>query len=172
MSRKKQTPHDENRPLGYKNPPKNTQFKAGNPGGPGRPKGATNATGILNKMLNGKVPVTENGKRVNKPMAEAMARRGQQLALTGSHTAFFRALELFDKHGLTEEPAQPLGDVEALGQDMLAIFVSILDKTIAYREVEAGEPVKPADREFRDMVVGKWEFSFGDDGHIQVKRCE
>lgn len=172
MSDKKRTPHDENRPLGYKNPPKNTQFKAGNRGGPGRPKGVSNASGILKKMLNGKVPVTENGKRVNKTMAEAMARRGQQLALTGSHTAFFRALELFDKYGLTDEPAEPIGDLGALGEEMLAIFSFIMSKTIAYRLVEAGEPVEPADQEYRDMVIGKWEFSFGDDGHIQVERCE
>ncbi len=151
---------------GYKVPPKRTQFQKGNPGGPGRPKGVSNAAGILKKMLNDKVPVQENGRRVKKSMGEAMVKRGQQLALTGSDAAYFRALELFDKYGLMEEPAEPIGDLGALGEEMLLLLSCVLKKTIAYRMVEASQPVKPGDNEYLERTVGRWEFSIGADGHI------
>ncbi len=175
MSKKKRTPHDPSRPVGYKNPSKETQFKPGNPGGPGRPKGATDAEGILAKMIRTKVPVTENGRRVKKTMADAMAKRGQQLALTGSPAAFFRALELFDKYGVKDKPAEikkPLGDISVLGEGLLRLFLAVLEKTIAYREVKPGEPVQPLSQESADAVVGRWELSIGEDGHVEAKRFD
>lgn len=51
--------------VGYKNPPKHSQFKKGNPGGPGRPKGPT-----LSSILKGKLS-KRDGRRL-KAIAERM----------------------------------------------------------------------------------------------------
>lgn len=49
--------------VGYKNPPKDTQFKKGMSGNPkGRPKGTKNIRTVLNDTLNEKIQITQNGK--------------------------------------------------------------------------------------------------------------
>ena len=50
--------------VGYRKPPSNTRFKPGESGNPrGRPNGAKNFGTVMAQELDGRVPVTENGKR-------------------------------------------------------------------------------------------------------------
>lgn len=173
MSKPTRTPHDPNRPLGHKNPSKETQFKKGNPGGPGRPKGQTNVGHAMSRMFGGKVPVNVNGKTIQKPMAEAIAKRGQQLMLTGSATGFFRGLDLYAKYGPEIEAAKPQKvNMSILGPELVRFYLCILRKTQAYYKVDDGEDVEPMDAKLREELTGNWKVSFGEDGHIEMTRIE
>jgi hypothetical protein len=55
---------DPKYPVGYKKPPRQTQFKPGQSGNcRGRPKGSKNSETVFRKELRATIPVTENGKR-------------------------------------------------------------------------------------------------------------
>ena len=69
--------------VGYKNPPKDTQFKPGQSGNPkGRPKGARNLKTDLMEELGEKIVVTENGQQrtISKQQAlvKAMMAKGMK----------------------------------------------------------------------------------------------
>jgi hypothetical protein len=50
--------------IGFKRPPKSTQFKAGKSGNPnGRPKGSLNFATEIDRELNTVVPINENGRK-------------------------------------------------------------------------------------------------------------
>ncbi len=66
---------NNNYEIGYKKPPKETQFKKGVSGNPrGRPKGSKNTIAILNDALEQKISVAQNGKvtKINKKTAILM----------------------------------------------------------------------------------------------------
>jgi len=70
---------DEQRDVGYGRPPIKNQFKPGESGNKkGRPKGTKNTVTILNEILNSKVMVTDNDKKMK------MSRRGVILTQTVS----------------------------------------------------------------------------------------
>lgn len=51
-------------PVGYGKPPEHSKFQPGQSGNPkGRPKGSLNLATVLNRALNEKVAVIENGRR-------------------------------------------------------------------------------------------------------------
>jgi uncharacterized protein DUF5681 len=60
--------------VGYKNPPRHTQFRPGQSGNPaGRPKGSRNLMTAVKKELAKHITVTEKGKQRNIPKLQAMA---------------------------------------------------------------------------------------------------
>lgn len=66
----------DNEKPGYGNPPKGSQFAKGKSGNPkGRPKGSKNFATTLNKELNVRVPITENGTRKTVSKQEAIAKQ-------------------------------------------------------------------------------------------------
>jgi hypothetical protein len=76
-------------PIGYRKPPKKTQFKPGQSGNPkGRPKGARNLHNILEEELGQKVSVTENGKRKRVGKDRLMVRQQVNKAAQGDPKAF------------------------------------------------------------------------------------
>ena len=83
--------------VGYKNPPKDTQFKPGQSGNPkGRPKGARNLKTDLMEELGEKIVVTENGQQrtISKQQAlvKAMMAKGMQGDITAGRAIFNLAL--------------------------------------------------------------------------------
>lgn len=61
---------------GYGKPPKASQFTKGKSGNPaGRPKGAKNFSTVLDKELNARVPITENGSHKTVSKQEAIAKQ-------------------------------------------------------------------------------------------------
>lgn len=72
--------------IGYKKPPRKSQFKKGTSGNPkGRPKNAKNRTPteLLDQYLSTQVTVAENGEKKTMTLLEALQRRLVTAALKG-----------------------------------------------------------------------------------------
>jgi hypothetical protein len=67
---------DPNYPIGYKKPPRDTQFKPGQSGNAkGRPIGIKNFATVIEKELRTSIEVTENGKRKRISKREAVVKQ-------------------------------------------------------------------------------------------------
>jgi hypothetical protein len=81
--------------IGYRRPPKKTQFKPGQSGNPkGRPKGSKNMTTILQEELDQKIPVTEGGKRRRVTKRRLAVRQQVNKAAQGDSKAFLAVTRL------------------------------------------------------------------------------
>jgi hypothetical protein len=70
--------------VGYRNPPRNAQFKKGHSGNPkGRPKGKRNLATVLDKTLHEKVVINENGRRKTITKLEAAIKQLVNKAASG-----------------------------------------------------------------------------------------
>jgi hypothetical protein len=79
---------DSQYPVGYKKPPRHTQFKRGVSGNAkGRPKGAKNFATVIEEELRARIVVTENGKRKRISKREAIAKQTVNKAAAGDHKA-------------------------------------------------------------------------------------
>jgi hypothetical protein len=80
--------HEEKYPVGYKQPPRHTQFKQGQSGNPkGRPKKAATLPEVLTKELRTRVPIVNNGKRKKVSMLEAIVKQHLNKAANGDSKA-------------------------------------------------------------------------------------
>ena len=74
--------------VGYKKPPKQTQFQPGQSGNPqGRPKGTKNLSTDLDEELNQKILVTEGGKQQEVTKQRAMIKTLFAKAMQGNTQA-------------------------------------------------------------------------------------
>lgn len=81
--------------VGYCNPPKHTQFAKGRSGNPkGRPKGKPNVTTALQRALNEKVIVNENGRRKTFTKLQAAVKQLVNKAASGELRALRYLMEL------------------------------------------------------------------------------
>jgi hypothetical protein len=79
---------DPQYPVGYKKPPRHTQFKRGVSGNAkGRPKGAKNFATVIEEELRARIEVTENGKRKRISKREAIAKQTVNRAAAGDPKA-------------------------------------------------------------------------------------
>ena len=79
---------DPQYPVGYKKPPRHTQFKQGLSGNAkGRPKGAKNFATVIEEELRARIEVTENGKRKRITKREAIAKQTVNRAAAGDPKA-------------------------------------------------------------------------------------
>ena len=91
MPYKKKGPYE----VGYKKPPKTTQFQPGQSGHKqGRPKGSQNLTTIVSNAINEKVIVTENGQRKSVSKLEVAVKQLVNKAATGDPKAMMQLLPL------------------------------------------------------------------------------
>jgi hypothetical protein len=106
-------PHETNDEVGYKKPPKHSQFKKGQSGNPrGRPRREKTLDRLLNKVLDAKLTITEpNGRERKIAKKVAVFTQVVNRAVKGDTKAFldvFRMLESFhrdhQKMGATEAP--------------------------------------------------------------------
>jgi hypothetical protein len=74
--------------VGFGKPPKHTQFKKGQSGNPkGRPRGARNASTLLDEALKERVIISENGQRRTVTKLEAIMKQLVNRAAGGDHRA-------------------------------------------------------------------------------------
>lgn len=98
--------------VGYRNPPRHSQFKPGQSGNPrGRPRGPRNIATEIQRVMDMPVPVTANGRRKHVSTVAASLLRLREMALSGNLKALQHLLTL----GLTH-----------LGQDRDATSLSAL----------------------------------------------
>ena len=105
--------------VGYGKPPKDTQFKAGRSGNPkGRPKGSRNAISVLNKALEEKVVVQENGRRHTRSKVQVMCTQLANKAAGGDLSALRLVFALAGQLDPSVEAVNPdkLADQEVIRQ--------------------------------------------------------
>lgn len=90
---------DQNYEVGYRRPPKRSQFKKGQSGNPkGRPKGARGLDTMIIEELKAKIIVSENGRSKKLKKAEAIVKQVVNKALTGDHKAISQVLTVSQRH--------------------------------------------------------------------------
>lgn len=92
--------------VGYGKPPKEHQFKTGNPGGPGKPKGSKNLKTIINAAANEKVPAKINGKIRKLTKKELAIRQLANKAIAGDLKAIEKLIGLLEVYGPQEDPGE------------------------------------------------------------------
>ena len=84
--------------VGYKKPPKHTQFQPGKTGNAkGRPNGAKSPTGL--EVFNQLVPVTQKGKKKKIKAIDAVLTQALNDAMKGDHKARKLVLDIYVKYG-------------------------------------------------------------------------
>jgi hypothetical protein len=119
---------DETKPpdyaVGYRRPPKASQFMPGKSGNPmGRPKGSRPVGAILQDIIRQKVTVTENGRTRRIAAIEVMFRRLANDAMRSDPRAIKLLLSLVDRYADSSETAVQLGEVLAEDQAILARYL-------------------------------------------------
>ncbi len=113
--------HDTNGPneVGYKKPPKHTQFRKGQSGNPrGRQKGEKNIATIAREILTEYVTITESsGKKRKITRWEATLRILSNKALGGDTKAFRLLVDLVSKELIKIQP--PINIWQLPGDDNL-----------------------------------------------------
>jgi hypothetical protein len=101
---KRETAEADEYKIGYKHPPKTTQFPKGVSGNPrGRPKGIRPVGALLQEILRQRVTVTENGRTRRLPTLEVMLRRLTNDAMRSDKAALKTVLTLVDRYGQSSE---------------------------------------------------------------------
>ena len=130
MSRKQQQERDQEHErdggdaqepyeVGYRKPPKDTQFKEGNKAGKGRTKGAKNLETIINETLNEKVAVKIDGEVRKVRKKELIVRQVISKATAGDRAFATEAVKLMERYEPREEapstvPARDDPDIATL----------------------------------------------------------
>jgi hypothetical protein len=110
--------------VGYRRPPKATQFTAGKSGNPrGRPRGSRPVGAILQEIIQQKVSVTEGGKTRRIPALEVMLRRLANDAMRSDQRAIKLLLSLVDRYAESPETALQLRDMLAEDEAILAQYL-------------------------------------------------
>jgi hypothetical protein len=122
VHRKKPKPKDY--VVGYRRPPKETQFKAGESGNPnGRPKGSRPIGALLQEIIQQKVSVTEKGKTRRIAALEVMLRRLVNDAMRSDQRAIKLLLSLVDRYGESSKSALQLNEMLTEDAEILAQYL-------------------------------------------------
>jgi len=110
--------------VGYRRPPKATQFTAGKSGNPkGRPKGSRSVGAVLQDIIQQKVSVTESGKTRRIVALEVIIRRLANDAMRSDPRAIKLLLSLVDRYGESPETKIKLGEILAEDETILAEYL-------------------------------------------------
>jgi hypothetical protein len=110
--------------VGYRRPPKATQFTAGKSGNQrGRPKGSRTVGTILQEIIQRKIAVTENGKMRRIPTLEVILRRLVSDAMRSDARALKLLLALVERYAESPETAPALSELLAEDQAILARYL-------------------------------------------------
>ena len=111
--------------VGYRRPPKATQFEKGVSGNPkGRPKGSRTVGAVLQDILRQKIAVTENGRTRRLPALEVILRRLANDAIRSEPRALKLLLALYDRYGESPETDLRLDEILAEDREILSNFLT------------------------------------------------
>jgi Family of unknown function (DUF5681) len=104
--------------VGYRRPPKTTQFKKGKSGNPrGRPKGSRNVGAVLRDVIDQKFQITENGKIRRLPGLEVVLRQSFIDAMRSGPAERKFFFSLIDRYADLNETAVVPDIDEVLAED-------------------------------------------------------
>lgn len=110
--------------VGYRRPPKATQFIAGKSGNPrGRPKGSRPVGAVLQDIMQQKVAVNEKGKTRRIAALEVMLRRLVNDAMRSDPRAVKLLLSLVDRYEDSPQATLHLGEMLAEDREILAQYL-------------------------------------------------
>ncbi len=108
-------------PIGYKKPPKATQFKPGQSGNPrGRVKGSRNTRSIFEEESQKLVPVTENGKTQKLTKRELVLKTIINKAARGDEKAQVKFLKLDERFSASTGKPGGTGEPSSASSETLA----------------------------------------------------
>lgn len=132
--------------IGYKRPPKRTQFAKGKSGNPsGRPKGRGNASS-LESLVNQQVTVVVEGVQRKMPLTEALVMSLAQRALAGNTPAAREFMKIANKvaeQQKIEELYKPMGPIT-------------LVPVVARSWIEQLERLEIVEISGEDIFIRKW----------------
>jgi hypothetical protein len=141
--------------LGYRKPPKHTQWRQGQSGNPkGRKKGSRNFKTEVKELLNSMVSVVRDGKPAKMSAQRAALERLFDKALNGDIRALTQLIRLAQEHS-DAEPSSVEG-LSANDQQILEIYNSrfLNGATGTYGTAPAQAPVAASDRKSIDKPEG------------------
>lgn len=119
-----QMKHEEKEPVGYKQPPRHTQFKPGQSGNPkGRPKKPATLPDIFSKELQTRIPIINNGKRKRVSLLEAIVKQHLNKAANGDSKAAAMVLKHLkeNKHGVGDNLSELVQEFRAIHNRRVAV---------------------------------------------------
>ena len=129
--------------VGYRKPPPERRFKAGQSGNPkGRPKNSLNFLTLLDKELKQPISVTENGKRHIVTRLAAITKRLVAAAMSGDYKAISTLMDILRKSGkfeATNAETVVVDDYERILDTFLEQRVKTAAKTKANEQDNTGE---------------------------------
>ena len=121
--------------VGYRRPPKHSQFKPGRSGNPrGRPRRSDTLKDIIENELFKIVSVKENGRPIKTQMAALLVKAQLHKAVGGDTKAFALIMQLVDKVSKLTEPAVQQDNVPLPANDR-----AILDAYFAHQGEGGGD---------------------------------
>jgi hypothetical protein len=129
--------------VGYKKPPRQSQFKPGQSGNAkGRPKHLSTPGDVVRKQFRKKITITMGGKEQQVAFLEAILLKHASLAASGNHKSTEILLSLFGKDG--NDQGDPLREVvQALRSRHEAHEAADRSKTLR-KESKDDLPIAPA----------------------------
>lgn len=126
--------------IGYRKPPRHSQFKKGQSGNPkGRPKDTRNVSTILAELMTEEVLIREDGRKRRVRADKLMLMRLRHRAVTGDHKALELTLRLLKEMENTRRPAADMDQLLDEDREILNDFD---------REVKTALPIaKPGEDE-------------------------
>lgn len=111
--------------VGYKKPPKASQFKPGQSGNPkGRPKGTRNLATDLQEELSAKIVVREGNKQQRMSKQQALVKTLFNNALKGDIRAINTFLRLIERTKFDDEDLFEATDVGIDDQKIIEAFIA------------------------------------------------
>jgi len=129
MTRTTKPPRDPGYHVGYRCPPRDSQFKPGQSGNPrGRPRRDTSLLAILGRSLNELVTIRIEGRPRRVPLSEALIRKMLADAARGDHRARAQILKLEVVRAALAADADKEAKEAGRSEDLLPDDRAILDQ--------------------------------------------
>ena len=114
--------------VGYRSPPKTTQFKKGESGNPkGRPKGSRGLQTIMVEELKSNVTIHENGRSKTVKKGEVIVKQMVNKAMAGDHKAAHLVLGVSQQHEY-QESLKESSVIETLPQEDRIVMQSLIER--------------------------------------------
>lgn len=114
--------------VGYRSPPKTTQFKKGESGNPkGRPKGSRGLQTIMVEELKSNVTIHENGRSKTVKKGEVIVKQMVNKAMAGDHKAAHLVLGVSQQHEY-QESLKESSVMETLPQEDRIVMQSLIER--------------------------------------------